>query len=148
MGHTEIHILTNTVADSSSQVKSKMKVLLLALLFIGCAYAFPIEELGLDEEEDCLALFSPEVCLSLEPSDVSYGVGEDAVEKLVAKIMDVIENNPILNWLIKKIPSNTVQTMIKDFIANNKGKVEDALRQGGLKLLALIKDFIAKAMLG
>ena len=62
--------------------------------------------------------------------------------------MDVIENNPILNWLIKKIPSNTVQTMIKDFIANNKGKVEDALRQGGLKLLALIKDFIAKAMLG
>ena len=38
-----------------------MKVLLLALLFIGCAYAFPIEELEFDEEEDCLALFSPEV---------------------------------------------------------------------------------------
>ena len=37
-----------------------MKLLFLALLLIGCAYAFPIEE-EFDEEDDCLALFSPEV---------------------------------------------------------------------------------------
>merc|ERR1739845_140502 len=119
----------------------KMKSLLVVLLLIGCAYAFPIEEF--DEEDDCLALFSPEVCMSLEPIDVSaYGIGDDLVDKIVDKLYD----NRIIRWILKKIPSDNVRNLIKEFMVKNRAKVEEALKKGGLKLFGLLKDLALKAL--
>merc|ERR1712180_380450 len=105
--------------------------------------AFSLAHKFRKEEDDCLAVFSPEICMSLEPVDVNaYATSDDLVEKIVEKLYD----NRIIRWILGKIPSDSLRNMIKEFMEKNRPKVEEALKKGGLKLFGLLKDLALKAI--
>ena len=48
----------------------------------------------------------------------------------------------IFDWLIGRLPIPALQDIIRDFVANNREGIKDALKKGGLAVLGIIRDLV------
>ncbi|XP_002165635.2 uncharacterized protein LOC100213655 [Hydra vulgaris] len=108
-----------------------------ALFFVSFAYSAPVEE------DDCLSLFSNEVCTtysSLEKEiEVGYGYNGyqdvDILTIVLKKKLDFL----IQERLLEKIP--LVGDKLHDFVAKNQDLVASVLKKG---VTALIQNLVPK----
>merc|ERR1711990_1083574 len=126
--------------SSKAAAKVKMKcILVFALLFVS-VYTAPINDevdlltVEFDPEDDCVAVLGKAHCDFLESDggDHAYGLLEDLIEQKL-KIFD---------WLIGKVPIPALQDIIRDFVANNREGIKDALKRGGLAVLGILRDIV------
>ena len=48
----------------------------------------------------------------------------------------------IFDWLIGRLPIPALQQIIRDFVANNREGIKQALKQGGLAILGILRDLV------
>merc|ERR1719334_989218 len=133
-----------------------MKVVLIALaVLIAQAYSLPVDDndtldmlsVDFDENDECRALLSGKQCDMLESFDeATYGDIDDLTDAAIEKILE--EKLKIFDWLIGHIPIPDLQKMIRDFIAQNRDSIKEALKKGALGILDLIRKLVFDKILG
>merc|ERR1711915_441052 len=140
--------LHSTASVKCPNVKMKLILFAAAFLFVQ-TWANPIEfdtprdelmTIDFDDEDDCGAVFSQEECASIEDYQLTYGPIEDLTDAALEKLIE--EKLKIFKWLIGHIPMPQIRDHITNFVDQNRDAIKAALKQGGMALVGLIRNFV------